>query len=140
MCLKIDYNKHERNNEKPGKPFRPYYSPIKLDRPLSVYKLGRASNDWRSFRSPYRYFQYPVGVIQRSRHFGPRRDTKVRQGFHAYATLEEALYIQSRRYDPDGAPMDLRMAVIPAGSRVFYGRDGDVVADTMMLTNLDPND
>lgn len=130
MCLWINSAVH---------PFDDKWNPLPVmaDQDTIVYKVFVLRSRPRSTArliSPYQGFEYIRGKVYRTK-MEAEADGAVIEGFHSYLRSRKAsgeAEMFNRTWDGVNPFVALK-CVIPAGSKVFFGEDEDVVSNAIII-------
>ena len=99
-----------------------------------VYKvLCRLKPSGKGYMSPYRRMLYEFGRIYKVKLQQPSRYGTVHRGLHATRTRKEAREIVKIESLLPQRVCEYFPAIIPAGSRIYYGIWDDVVSDKLIV-------
>lgn len=127
MCLYVDMNLHKGTRR--GVYAREAgFAPCRVaQRDILVYKVldGR-------YTSPYQYSIWVPGVAKTATKMRKTSGSmnEIEAGLHALTTMNDA---EGFRKSCWGGGNKIFPAVIPKGSRVFFGRNGHIAADKMVI-------
>ena len=142
MCLSINTRIHKVNRSAGN----PTVHPVITDQPLQVWK--RLIPEWLGdkYYSPYRRDTYVLGAKKNAPKgylgvgsvreplgsFDRKYRTRwtVEHGIHAYFAPDRA---HARRYASFCGDYEIFPAVIPAGSKIFIGKNHDVVSTALIV-------
>lgn len=138
MCLYIDAKAHgpkDFHGKREGR--RDYHHARVATRDIVVYKILRRA-DSSSGLSPYQYTRYDFGkkyttsklvnhklTATRSGWGGPT----IEEGLHAFHNYDDAVSRTNRM----GANARLYYAIIPKGSKLFFGTRGEIVSSALIV-------
>ena len=132
MCLRINSAIHKRRFGK--------YIPIKTRKNLEVYKFIKA--DWHKkviqmINSAIQNYTYLINNIYNTKFsIEGRYDNEVHSGYHSYihrAIAKSHLSCYSEIYNSNG----LAICIIPKGSKIYLGTDGDIVSNKIKIIGVE---
>jgi len=121
MCLVVSSN-HRCVNGK--------FVPVAATKDLLVFKIVRLNEiDPLHSYSQFCNFQYAANTLYKKRKLRPVKEVVFGAGFHAYLCRPYAYHCSygTKRVE----------FIIPAGSTVFFGTDGDIVSNQIKSGNLE---
>lgn len=145
MCLKVSANYHKRMSRNAG---------LLLDRDLVVWKgleyRYNAVDGSEIFTAPYRTYEYKLGELNSaelgktcSKFYG-HDEWQIHRGLHSFKTIKKlrvyftgiitysTLRTMEQRTIASGDVVAFP-AIIPKGSRVFFGTRGDIVSTKLIV-------
>lgn len=128
MCLIIDKRKHQS------------LKPIKLDKDLIVSKglVSRKDDEWLVSDTHFKFANFVTPYRQKSVHFLFGRailrakldkpyyrdySWRINKGIHAWLCKNNLMFLTYSLYN----------AVIPKGTKVYFGMSGDIVAEKLII-------
>lgn len=122
MCLTVDIKKH------------PYKTPIILKEDLECVKILRyfkSAGGIINYDTPYEYFPIELNKLYISRMSSRHQRRVIYRGFHSFAsieTLDRVMYINK-------AKRKIFKCIYPKGTRIYYGTNGDIVGNKIIITD-----
>ena len=132
MCLIINSAIHKKLFGK--------YIPIKIRKNLEVYKFIKVNwnkKDIQMINSAVQDYTYLIDNIYNTKFsIEGRYNNEVHSGYHSYihrAVAESHLPYYSKIYNSNG----LAVCIIPEGSKVYLGTDGEIVSDKIKIVKVE---
>lgn len=137
MCLRVAPEHHTVSGGKYNAKYRPRVAGYDI----LVYKVLRtrpySSQTGTRYLSPYRDYEWKFGILTKTERDWPMRtkaeytDRSIHAGLHAMVTKRRARTLKENNWCSSNHV--IVPAIIPKGTKFWYGNKGDIAAAAMIL-------